>query len=40
MGSTGTGNGQFGSIYGIAMDGSGNVFVAEPSRIQKFSCPP
>jgi sugar lactone lactonase YvrE len=38
VGSFGSGNGQFGSnMYGIAVDGSGNVLVTEPFRIQKFS---
>ncbi len=39
-GSSGTGNGQFSTIQGIAVDGSGNVYVADSFdnyRIQKFS---
>jgi sugar lactone lactonase YvrE len=38
-GSSGTGNGQFSSIQGIAVDGSGNVYVADSFsnyRMQKF----
>ena len=39
-GSLGNGNGQFFQPSGVAVDGSGNVFVPDdhPS-IQKFSCP-
>ncbi len=29
-----------GYFSGVAVDGSGNVFVADPARIQKFACPP
>ena len=38
-GSSGTGDGQFLSLYGVAVDSSGNVYVADTnnSRIQKFS---
>jgi len=38
-GSLGTGNGQFNSPYGIAVDGSGNVFVVDygDNRIEKFT---
>ena len=41
-GSFGTGNGQVSNPFGVAVDGSGNVFVAEDgnSRVQKFACPP
>lgn len=35
-GTTGTGEGQFGSIIGIAV-GGGNVYVAEAGRIQEFT---
>ncbi len=37
-GSTGTGDGQFDQIYGVAVDSSGNVYVADTynHRIQKF----
>ena len=37
-GTLGTGDGQFGDIRGIAVDGNGNVFVADPysNYIQKF----
>ena len=38
-GSSGSGDGQFLSAYGIAVDGQGNVYVADAGndRIQKFS---
>ncbi|MBF0609110.1 MAG: hypothetical protein HQL61_16345 [Magnetococcales bacterium] len=38
-GSNGSGDGQFGWFYGIAIDGSGNVYVADTgnNRIQKFT---
>ena len=38
-GSSGSGDGQFNYTYGIAVDGSGNVYVADTSnhRVQKFS---
>ena len=38
-GSCGSGNGQFYYPYGVAVDGSGNVYVADTDnyRIQKFS---
>src|SRR5207237_3224374 len=37
-GSAGTGDGEFEDLLGgIAVDGSGNVYVAEFSRIQKFT---
>jgi len=38
-GSSGTGNGQFANLTGVAVDASGNVYVADTSnnRIQKFS---
>jgi sugar lactone lactonase YvrE/phosphodiesterase/alkaline phosphatase D-like protein len=37
-GSVGTGNGQFGDMSGLAVDGAGNVWVADygNSRVQKF----
>jgi DNA-binding beta-propeller fold protein YncE len=37
-GTFGTGNGQFNQPTGVAVDGSGNVYVADPGnhRIQKF----
>jgi tripartite motif-containing protein 71 len=40
-GSQGNGDGQFNFPYGVAVDGSGNVFVAEYNndRVQKFACP-
>ena len=39
-GSFGSGNGQFNDPNGVAVDGSGNVYVADSNnnRIQKFSC--
>jgi DNA-binding beta-propeller fold protein YncE len=40
-GSTGTGNGELDSPWGVDVDGSGNVYVAERSinnsRVQKFN---
>src|SRR5262249_31291473 len=38
-GSFGTGDGQFGGLGGVAVDGSGNVFVvdANNNRIQEFT---
>ena len=38
-GSSGSGNGQFSNIRGVAVDGSGNVYVADSgnNRIQKFT---
>jgi sugar lactone lactonase YvrE len=38
-GTTGSGNGQFNSPFGLAVDGSGNVYVADGfnNRIQKFT---
>ena len=40
-GSSGSGNGQFNAPDGVAVDGSGNVYVADTGndRIQKFACP-
>lgn len=40
-GSFGGGNGQFAGSIGVAVDGSGHVFVVERDnvRIQKFACP-
>jgi len=37
----GTGNGHFRSPHGVALDQSGNVFVADSgnNRVQKFECP-
>jgi DNA-binding beta-propeller fold protein YncE len=37
MGSTGTDNGQFKNPYRVAVDSSGNVYVTDSGRIQKFS---
>jgi DNA-binding beta-propeller fold protein YncE len=39
FGSAGTGNGQFSEIYGIAIDASGNLWVADTgnNRVQKFN---
>jgi hypothetical protein len=36
-GSKGTGDGQFKSTGGIAVDSSGNVYVGDGDRIQKFA---
>lgn len=36
-GSEGTGDGQFNYPQGIAIDGSGNVYVSDQNRIQKFT---
>ena len=38
MGTFGSGNGQFNASYGVAVDSSGNVYVADQQnhRIQKF----
>jgi DNA-binding beta-propeller fold protein YncE len=38
-GTNGTGNGQFSWPYGVAVDGSGNVYVSDwgNGRIQKFT---
>ena len=41
-GSLGSGDGQFfGGPLGVAVDGSGDVFVADNgnNRVQKFACP-
>src|SRR5439155_11111231 len=40
-GSNGSGDGQFNTPVFVAVDGSGNVFVADNGndRIQKFACP-
>ena len=39
-GSLGNGNGQFNGANGIAIDGDGNVFVADDgNHVQKFACP-
>ncbi len=40
-GSAGAGDGQFNNAVPVAVDGSGNVFVADSAnfRIQKFACP-
>lgn len=37
FGAAGLGNGQFGEMRGIAVDGSGNVYVSSDNRIQKFT---
>jgi DNA-binding beta-propeller fold protein YncE len=39
-GSAGSGDGQFSTPRGIALDGSGHVYVADSghNRIQKFAC--
>ncbi len=37
FGATGTGNGQFTSMHGIAVSSTGNVYVAAASRIQEFN---
>lgn len=39
FGSSGTGNGQFDSPWGVVLDGSGNIYVADQNnnRIEKFS---
>lgn len=39
-GGPGAGDGQFDQAIGVAVDGGGNVFVADfNQRVQKFACP-